>query len=388
MSDDRVDAARAGRTSAKWRAFPPDVMPLWVAEMDFPLAAPIAQALHAAIDRSDVGYRWAGDLPEAYAAFAARRLGWQPDPARVIVLGDILAAIAESLRRLTGPDDAVVITPPIYPPFFGVTRDIVQRPIVEVPLADGALDLDGLEEAFRRPEVTAFLLSQPHNPTGAIVPLDTLATVAELARRHGVVVISDEVWTPLPLGGRSVPSYLSLGEELTGPDVALVSASKAFNLAGLKCAQVVAGSAELADRLRATIPVEVTYAAGQLGIIASVAAYREGDAWLDATLARITDNAALLGDLLRAQLPEVRYTAPQATYLAWLDCRDLGLGDDPAAAFLEHGRVALNPGPDFGAPGRGFVRLNLATTPDVIEEAVERMSRAVAVARGGGTMAP
>ena len=388
MSDDRVDAARAGRTSAKWRAFPPDVMPLWVAEMDFPLAAPIAQALHAAIDRSDVGYRWAGDLPEAYAAFAARRLGWQPDPARVIVLGDILAAIAESLRRLTGPDDAVVITPPIYPPFFGVTRDIVQRPIVEVPLADGALDLDGLEEAFCRPEVTAFLLSQPHNPTGAIVPLDTLATVAELARRHGVVVISDEVWTPLPLGGRSVPSYLSLGEELTGPDVALVSASKAFNLAGLKCAQVVAGSAELADRLRATIPVEVTYAAGQLGVIASVAAYREGDAWLDATLARITDNAALLGDLLRAQLPEVRYTAPEATYLAWLDCRDLGLGDDPAAAFLEHGRVALNPGPDFGAPGRGFVRLNLATTPDVIEEAVERMSRAVAVARGGGTMAP
>ncbi len=388
MSDDRVDAARAGRTSAKWRAFPPDVMPLWVAEMDFPLAAPIAQALHAAIDRSDVGYRWAGDLPEAYAAFAARRLGWQPDPARVIVLGDILAAIAESLRRLTGPDDAVVITPPIYPPFFGVTRDIVQRPIVEVPLAGRELDLDGLEEAFRRPEVTAFLLSQPHNPTGAIVPLDTLATVAELARRHGVVVISDEVWTPLPLGGRSVPSYLSLGEELTGPDVALVSASKAFNLAGLKCAQVVAGSAELADRLRATIPVEVTYAAGQLGVIASVAAYREGDAWLDATLARITDNAALLGDLLRAQLPEVRYTAPQATYLAWLDCRDLGLGDDPAAAFLEHGRVALNPGPDFGAPGRGFVRLNLATTPDVIEEAVERMSRAVAVARGGGTMAP
>jgi len=388
VSDDRVDAARAGRTSAKWRAFPPDVMPLWVAEMDFPLAAPIAQALHAAIDRSDVGYRWAGDLPEAYAAFAARRLGWQPDPARVIVLGDILAAIAESLRRLTGPDDAVVITPPIYPPFFGVTRDIVQRPIVEVPLAGRELDLDGLEEAFRRPEVTAFLLSQPHNPTGAIVPLDTLATVAELARRHGVVVISDEVWTPLPLGGRSVPSYLSLGEELTGLDVALVSASKAFNLAGLKCAQVVAGSVELADRLRATIPVEVTYAAGQLGIIASVAAYREGDAWLDATLARITDNAALLGDLLRAQLPEVRYTAPQATYLAWLDCRDLGLGDDPAAAFLEHGRVALNPGPDFGAPGRGFVRLNLATTPDVIEEAVERMSRAVAVARGGGTMAP
>ena len=382
-----VDAARAGRTSAKWRAFPPDVLPLWVAEMDFPLAPPVARALQDAIARSDVGYRWAGDLPEALAEFSARRLGWSPDPARVLVLGDVLAAIAESLRRLTGPRDAVVITPPVYPPFFGVTRDIVERPIVEVPLAGLELDLEGLEAAFRRPEVTAFLLSQPHNPTGSIVPLDTLAAVAEMARRHGVVVISDEVWTPLPLGGRSVPSYLSLGEDLTGPDVALVSASKAFNLAGLKCAQVVAGSATLADGLRKSIPVEVTYAAGQLGVIASIAAYREGDEWLDATLARITDNARLLGDLLARRIPQVRYVEPEATYLAWLDCRDLGLGDDPAAVFLERGRVALNPGPDFGEPGRGFVRLNLATTPDVIEEAVERMARAVQ-AHGDGTMAP
>lgn len=179
---------------------------------------------------------------------------------------------------------------------------------------------------------------------------------------------------------------LSLGEDLTAPDVALVSASKAFNLAGLKCAQVVAGSATLAEDLRKSIPVEVTYAAGQLGVIASIAAYREGDEWLDATLARITDNARLLGDLLAGRLPQVRYVEPEATYLAWLDCRDLGLEDDPAAVFLERGRVAVNPGGDFGEPGRGFVRLNLATTPDVIEEAVERMARAVD-AHGDGTMA-
>ncbi|MFM9134200.1 MAG: pyridoxal phosphate-dependent aminotransferase, partial [bacterium] len=160
MTDPIVDAARAGRTSAKWRAFPPDVLPLWVAEMDFPLAPPIARALQEAIARSDVGYRWAADLPEALAEFSARRLGWSPDPARVLVLGDVLAAIAESLRRLTSPGDAVVITPPVYPPFFGVTRDIVGRPIVEVPLAGRERDLGGLEAAGGRPAVTAFLLSQ------------------------------------------------------------------------------------------------------------------------------------------------------------------------------------------------------------------------------------
>lgn len=368
---------RPRRTSAKWQAYPEDVLPAWVAEMDYPLAEPISRALHDAIDRSDTGYRWAGDLPEALAGFAHRRLGWVIDPARVSVIGDVLVAMAESLRHLADPG-RVVITPPVYPPFFSVVTRIVGREVVEVPLVEGrVLDLPGLASAFARPDVTAFLLSSPHNPTGTIHRREELQAVAGLAREHGVVVIADEIWAPLPLHGRSVTPYLTLGEELTGPDVSLVSASKAFNLAGLKCAQMVAGSPATADRLRERMPVEVTYGASHLGVIAQSAAYRDGDAWLEDTLALISAHADLLGELLDRHIPAIGYSPPEASYLAWLDCRALGLGDDPAAAFLERGRVALNPGPDFGRQGAGFVRFNLATTPETIAEAVRRMALAV-----------
>lgn len=361
------------RTSAKWRAYPPDVLPLWVAEMDFPLAEPVAQALRDAIDRSDTGYRWAGDLPAAYADFSARRLGWAPDPDRIMLLGDVLVGMSETVRRLSS--GALVITPPVYPPFFHVATTIVGRPLVEVPLVPGeGLDLDGLADAFARPDVTSFLLCNPHNPTGDIWSREQLIEIAMLARRHDVIVISDEIWAPLTMPGHAMTPYLSLGEDLTGPDVALVAASKAFNLAGLKAAQVVAGSEESMRRLTELIPVEVTYSAGHLGVIASMAAYREGDDWLDTTRGRIAANGELLAGLLAEHLPGVTYTRGESTYLAWLDCRELGLGDDPAAVFLERGRVAVNAGADFGTQGSGFVRLNLATTPEILAEAVHRMS--------------
>lgn len=368
---------RSDRTSAKWRAFPEDVLPLWIAEMDYPLAPPISAALHAAIDRSDTGYRWDAGLPEAFADFSERRLGWAVDPARVMLLGDVLVGMSETVRRLS--DGALVITPPVYPPFFHVATTIVGRELVEVPLIPGeGLDLDGLGRAFARPEVTAFLLCNPHNPTGDIWSRDQLVAIATLARRHDVLVIADEIWAPLTMPGREMTPYLSLGEELTGPDVALVAASKAFNLAGLKAAQVVAGSDATMLRLKERIPMEVTYSAGQLGVIASIAAYRDGDAWLDQTRDRIAANADLLTALLAEQLPAVTYAPGASTYLAWLNCQGLGLGDDPAAAFLERGRVAVNPGKDFGAQGEGFVRLNLATTPEVLTEAVSRMRDACA----------
>ena len=366
---------RPSRTSAKWGAFPSDVLPLWVAEMDFPLAPAIAAALHDAIDRSDTGYRWPGDLPVALGDFWQRRFGWAPEPEHVMVLGDVLVAMAETIRRMT--DGAVVITPPAYPPFFRVVTDVVGRELVQVPLTAEGLDMDGLERAFARPDVTSFLLGNPHNPTGHVWRRAQLEQIAVMARRHGVRVISDEIWAPLTMPGVHMTPYLSLGEELTGPDIALVSASKAFNLAGLKCAQVIGGSAQTVKELTASIPAEITYSAGHLGVIATIAAFRDDDTWLDSIRDAIAANARLLHDLLHEHLPAIEYVIPDATYLAWLDCRGLGLGDDPSAVFLERGRVALNPGLDFGAQGAGFVRLNLATVSDNIEVAVARMRQAV-----------
>ena len=367
---------RPNRNSAKWRTYGDEVLPLWIAEMDYPLAPCITAALHDAVDRSDTGYRFAADLPQVLSKFWDRRMGWAPDPERIMVVGDVLVGMAETLRRLS--TGGLVITPPAYPPFFHVAVDVVGRELVEVPLIPGeGLDFDGLAAAFARPEVTTFLLGNPHNPTGDTWSRDQLRRVAELAREFDVLVVSDEIWAPLTMPGRTATPYLSLGEDLTGPDVALVSASKAFNLAGLKAAQIIAGSDATMARLRTLIPLEISYSAGQFGVIASIAAFRDGDEWLDQTRTQIAGNAGLLAHLLADSLPQVGYTIPEATYLAWLDFRALGLGDDPAAILLERGRVALSSGPLFGKQGKGWARLNFATTPEIITEAVSRMCAAM-----------
>lgn len=345
--------------------------------MDFDLAPAIAEALHSAVDRSDTGYRWPGELPEAVGEFMLRHFGWQVDPGHVTVLPDVLTGMAEAIRAVSVDGESVVITPPIYPPFFHVTQRIARRGVVEVPLADDALDLDRLAHAFARPEVTAFLMCHPHNPTGYVADPQTLAAVARLARSHGVRVISDEIWSSLTWGEEPFVPYLSIDAELTAPDIALVSAAKAFNLAGLKCAQVIAGGSKTAAMLRESIPIETTYGTGHLGVLASLAAYRDADAWLAHTVAVIAGNIGVLQRQLAAHLPQAGFHAPQATYLAWLDCRRLGLGDDPADAFLARGRVAVNGGRLYGDVGRGFVRVNVATEPDVVVEIVRRMAQAV-----------
>lgn len=369
---------RSQHSSAKWRAYDADVLPAWIAEMDSELAPVVATALHDAIDRGDTGYRWPGELAESVVDFMSRHFCWTFPTDRVMVLQDVLTGMAEAMRAVTGDADSVVITPPIYPPFFNVTRRIARRGVVEVPLVDDAVDLAGLEAAFARPEVSAYLMCHPHNPTGYVADAATLTAIAELARAHGVTVISDEIWSPLTWGEATFVPYLSIDADLTAPDIALVSASKAFNLAGLKCAQIVAGSDETAQSLRQSIPMEVTYGTGHLGIIASVAAYRDGDAWLAETVESISSNAALLGAELARELPRAAYREPSATYLGWVDCRQLGLGDDPAMAFLDTGRVALNAGHLYGDVGRGFVRVNVATSPDLVVEIVRRMALTVA----------
>ena len=366
-----------GRQSAKYQYYDADVIPAWVAEMDFPLAPPIATALHEAIDRSDVGYRSALGLPEALAEFASERWGWAVPTDRVTAVPDVLSGIAESLRLFTAPDDGVVINTPVYAPFFTTIRDVVHRRIVDVPMRrsdDGSYywDLPGLEAAFARPDVTAFVLCSPHNPTGSVATRETLAAIAEFATAHGVTVIADEVHGPLVLPGASHVPYLAVADEDSAA-VSLVSASKAWNLPGLKCAQLV-GTARTSADIAERMPLEVTYGTGHLGVIAAVAAYRDGSAWLDQVVAIVDGNRALLTDLLGEHLPLAGYVPPEASYLAWIDFRDYGLGDDPAAAFLERGRVALSSGPTYGPGGEGYARLNLATSPTILAEIVRRLA--------------
>lgn len=357
------------RHSAKWQKYPPDVLPAWVAETDFPLALPIREALLAAISRDDTGYAMPGKLPQAFAGFAGRRFGWQVEPERVRLVVDTMSGVLELVRGLTAPGDGVVVNPPVYAPFFMATREAGRR-IVHVPLVDGRVDPEGLERAFAD-GATAYLLCHPHNPVGRTHERGELEAIAALADRYGVTVISDEVHAPMTLPGSTHVPYLTVGD-----GVCVTSASKTWNLAGLKCAVIVAGSESMHATLNERIPPYLGAHASLFGVLAATAAFDHGDEWLDALLRHLDRNRALLGELLEEHLPDVGSVPPQAGYLAWLDCSELGLGIDPADAFLERGRVALGSGPTFGEQGRGCARLNFGTSGALLEEAVRRMALA------------
>ncbi|MEO3814147.1 MalY/PatB family protein [Sphaerisporangium sp. B11E5] len=365
------------RRSAKWRQYPPDVLPVWVAEMDTPLAPPIAEALAAAVARGDTGYAAAGALPEAFAEFTARRFGWRPDPASVRLVPDVMTGIVEVLRHLTAPGGRVVVNTPAYPPYFHFIPKM-GRQVVPSPLALTAegyrLDLADLERRFAG-GVDAFLLCSPHNPTGVVFTEEELLAVAELAERHGVRVVSDEIHGPLVYPGARFVPFAALDAAAAERSVTVTSASKAWNLAGLKAAVAVFGPGAGAEL--AAMDGEIGELSGLFGVIAGQAAFAEGEPWLDDLLAGLDANRRLLGDLLAEHLPEAGYQPPQATYLAWLDLRALGLGEDPAEWFLRRGGVALYSGPKFGPGGAGHARFNFATDPALLTEAVERMAAAL-----------
>ena len=363
------------RRSAKWQTYPADVLPLTVAEMDFPLAAPITEALREAVDRSDAGYALpAPDLGRALEGFAASRWNWDIDPGSVTAVTDVGVGVVELLRVLTRPGDAVVISPPVYPPFFDWVPEAGGR-LLEVPLARGAtgwrLDLAALERAFAT-HPAAYVLCNPHNPVGRAHSADELAALVRLARIYGVTIISNEIHGPLVLPGAMFTPLLTVpgaGEVA----VALLSASKAWNLAGLKCAAVVTaapGMAAAVDRF----PADTRWRIGHFGVIAAIAAFTAGEPWLDRLLATLDHRRALLSDLLSQRLPMLTWQPPEATFLAWLNCAALGPDNQAQERFLDHGRVALEPGLRFGAAGSGYARLNFATSTDILDQATARMA--------------
>ncbi|MCA1306482.1 aminotransferase class I/II-fold pyridoxal phosphate-dependent enzyme [Microbacterium esteraromaticum] len=364
------------RTSEKWREYPEGVLPLFVAETDFPLAPQITAALERAVRDGDTGYVASRTpLAASYAAFADRRFGWAPDPAGMRSTADVSMGIVEILRRVIAPGERVIVNPPVYPPFFELVEEaggVVER----VPLRDTGsgweLDLEGIAGSLAF-GARAVLLCNPHNPTGTVHSAASLRTLAELAAQHGAVVVSDEIHAPLAQPGTGYTPFLAAGDAAAQVGFAVVSASKAFNLAGLKCALMVAESAAHRRVLR-RLPVEVEWRTGQFGLLAAVAAFApESDEWLDGLLLTLDANRRLLADLLADRLPEAQYRMPDAGYLGWIDLSALGWGANPAKRILREGKVALHFGPAFGAEGAGHVRLNFGTSPEIITEAIERI---------------
>jgi cystathionine beta-lyase len=364
----------------KWGDVDPDVLPAWVAEMDYALAPPVAAALQEALAAGITGYpsaRPGGRLGEAYAGFARRHFGQDVEPAQVVPVCDVTAGIRFALDVLSDPGPMVLPTP-AYPPQLNVAQ-VTGRRLVEVPLSPDAvaagatLDLDAVDRALAEGARTV-LLTQPHNPLGHVHRRDELERLRDIVTRHGARVISDEIHAPLVLPGASHVPYLSL-PGTADHAVAVVAASKAFNVAGLRCAQIVTDDAATFRRLL-DVPEVRNDSWSPLGVEAAVAAYTDGDAWLAALVERLDGQRRLLGELLAEHLPEARLRPMEATYLAWLDLRRYG-DDDPAATALAKGRVRLEPGHHFQPGLRGHVRLNLATSPERLREVVRRTATAL-----------
>jgi cystathionine beta-lyase len=364
------------RSSTKWQKYPPEVLPLFVAETDYALAPAITDVLTRAVLLGDTGYTPPDPgVREAFVEFSRRRFAWEVDPAHVFWTGDVMMGVVEILRRVIDPGDRVVVMTPVYPPFFDTVEEaggVVQR----VPLArvghGWEIDLDGVEAALAG-GARAVLLCNPHNPTGTVHTRESLAALAEIAARFDVTVISDEIHGPLAHAGHTFLPFLDASPTAAELGYAVTSASKTYNLAGLKCAVMIAGGPAQAKVLR-SLPDEVEWRTGLFGALANVAAYSaESDAWLDGLLAALGENRRLLTDLLAEHLPEARFLPPDAGFLAWVDVSAYGWGDNPAPRIRREAKVALHHGPLFGAEGVGHVRINFGCSPELLTEAVRRV---------------
>lgn len=350
------------RGTIKWRRFEPDVLPMFVAEMDAHIAEPVRERLERALREGDTGYPQLPSYQEALADFAQWQWEWALDPADAMLVADVVTGMREAVEAFSVPGGKVVINPPVYPPFRGVSHD---REIVAVPMTDGGrLDLPALEAAFAEHRPSLYLLCSPHNPTGAVHTVDELREVARLAEEYSVVVASNEIHAPLA-GAKHTP-YLKATPEARA--VTVTSASKCWNLAALKAALIV-GPAELRAKINPMAPDSASY----FGILSHSTAMLEARDWLQQASAEVAENKAFFAGELARQLPQLSYTPSEGTYLAWLDCSPLGL-EHPGRHFHEMGRVRFNFGADFAPEATQFVRVNLASSREIITEGIRRMA--------------
>ena len=363
------------KNSLKWSYFDPDVLPAWVAEMDFGLAPAVSRALHQAVDNGDAGYPSdEGMEATAIAAtgFWSSRLGWSVDPSRVFAVPDVVEGLRRAITHLTKPGSAVILPTPAYYPFFGMV-ELADREFVQVEsFVDGdgryTVDLESVDRELAN-GAGSIVLCNPWNPTGRTFSSGELSALIDVVAGHGARVLSDEIHAPLVYNGSTHVAAASIAPDVV---VTVTSASKAFNLPGLKCAQVVLTNDRDAEVWSEffTLP---KIGVGTFGLVSNAAAYAEGGDWLDDVMMRLEATRQLLGELMNTHLPGVRYRPPDGTYLAWLDFGGLG-HEAPADHFLEHARVGLSEGSLFGLGGGGHVRLNFATSDDLLIEIIERLA--------------
>ncbi|MGE5619129.1 MAG: MalY/PatB family protein [Sphingomonadaceae bacterium] len=367
---------RRGTDSMKWTKYGEDVLPLWVADMDFPSPEPVIQALRRRVDHGVFGY---GVEPPELRGVVQERLerlyGWHVDPEQFLFLPGVMVGFNLIPKAFGEPGGGYLIQPPVYPPFFAVAKN-VGLTVQEAPLARTdtgyEIDFDALERAIT-PRTRVFLLCNPHNPVGRVYTRHELERVAEICLRHDLVICADEIHQDFVYPGHSHIPIATLGPEVAARTVTLISPSKTFNIAGFHFAIALSSNPDLMDRLRATAAGMLASRPGLFDFVAGLTALQHGGEWLEQVLVYLWGNRDFLTGFVREGMPGVRLFEPEGTYLAWLDCREAGIEGPPGEFFLREARVALSEGSAFGRAGEGFVRLNFGCSRSVLEEALRRM---------------
>lgn len=371
-----ADDLRAGG-SLKWATFP-GTIGAFVAEMDFGVAPPIEAALHDAVRAADFGYlppRLATAMAEATSGWLQHSSGWDVDPRAIAPVADVITALQVTIEHFSAPDAPVIVPTPAYMPFLTVPT-LSGREVIQVPLAEVGgryeFDLEAIDRALA-PRGGLFVLCNPYNPVGRVFSRDELSALSEVIERRGARVFSDEIHAPLIFPGHRQVSYASISAAAAAHTVTATSASKAWNLAGLKCAQIIFSNDDDVA-LWEKVGMMASHGASNLGVIANTAAYTAGLPWLADVVDYLDGNRRLLADLLAEHLPEVTYTMPEGTYIAWLDWRAYPFAESGAEMFREQAGVSMTDGALCGEVGRGFTRLIFATPRPVLREAIERIA--------------
>jgi len=368
--------------SNKWHKYPPDVLPLWVADMDFASPEPVIRALRERVEHGVFGY--GAEQPEFHQVMHDRflkRFGWKVGAEAMVLMNGVTPGFNTACRAFAGPGDGVLMQLPVYPPILrlpdnvGMSRDGISL----VRETDGryTIDFDAFERAIT-PRTRIFLLCNPHNPVGRVFTREELLRMAEICLRHGLIICADEVHGDLIYNGHSHVPIASLDPEIEARTITLLAPSKTYNLAGLKSSLAVIPNQALREKFMAA-RVDMVQTANILGYTAMLAAYRDGQPWLDELLRYLEANRDFLVKYVRTNFPGIEMGVPEGTYLGWLDCRRAGIpSNDPFTFFLESGRVAFNDGATFGRGGEGFVRLNFGCPRSLLTQGLERMGTALA----------
>lgn len=379
--DQIIDRRHSG--SIKWQQYGKEVLPLWIADMDFPSPEPVIQALRERVEHGVFGYSIEEpELNQVLVERLAQRYGWQVSPESILLLPGVIPGFNLACRAVAAPGDGVLVQTPVYPPMLRLAANIPlsRDAMLLTRQADGqyVIDLDLFEKTIT-PRTRVFLLCNPHNPVGRVWTRAELTSMAELCLRHNLVICSDEIHCDLVFSGHQHVPIAALAPEIEACTVTLMAPSKTYNLAGLKCAVAIIPNPVLREKFTAARVDLVQSMVNIFGYLSALVAYRDGQPWLDAVLRYLEANRDFVMQYVAQHLPGITMSQPEGTYLAWLDCRQAGLpNNDPYTFFLERAKVALNDGAAFGSGGEGFARLNFGCPRPILTQALDSMRQALA----------